>query len=99
MLCHLSMIAVVFVALLFGSFFRSVKGESDENLLLWYNRIFGPTLLNTFADSQTLELAVNETITKVQSRSELGLMGFLCSNYSDGANQGKLVSLLSHTVV
>jgi hypothetical protein len=56
----------------------------------YLSTIFGSTLSNTFACNDVLELAINATIDKVNNEHpELGKMGFICSNYSQGADIGK----------
>jgi hypothetical protein len=91
------MMGLLWLALIFLNLVHT-KAVPDENMMRWYNRIFGTSLLNTFADSETLELAVNETITKVQQRAELGIMGFQCSSYTDGAFQGNLFKLFNFVI-
>lgn len=55
----------------------------------WFRTIFGSYLSNTFSCSATLELAVNETQTKVEKNGDLGIMGFMCTNYQEGAKTGE----------
>jgi hypothetical protein len=62
----------------------------------YFTTIFGTTLSNNFACSDVLELAINATIDKVNSEyPELGKMGFICANYSQGADIGKRLFFLS----
>lgn len=91
------MMGLFWLALIFLNLVH-IEAVPDENMMRWYNRIFGTNLLNTFADSETLELAVNETIAKVQQRAELGIMGFQCSSYRDGAFQGNLFKFFDFVI-
>jgi hypothetical protein len=61
-------------------------GETDQTT--WMRRIFGTYLSRNYACSTTLELAVNETETKVEKDPALGVLGYACFSYEDGAYSG-----------
>lgn len=54
-------------------------GQTD--LTQWCSKIFGSYLPSTFACSATLELATNETTSKVSEDPDLGVMGYECYSY------------------
>jgi hypothetical protein len=61
-------------------------GETEQST--WVRRIFGTYLSRNYACSTTLELAVNETETKVEKDPALGVLGYACFSYEDGAYSG-----------